>query len=39
MKRYIVLYHDHATLALAVRFAQATLEEATKGMQLWIDWS
>lgn len=37
MRRYIVLYY--APLAVAERFAQATPEEAMKGMQLWIDWS
>ncbi|MVU82067.1 hypothetical protein GPX89_33115 [Nocardia sp. ET3-3] len=37
MKRYIVLYL--APLSVAERFAQATPEEAAKGMRLWADWS
>lgn len=37
MNRYIVLYH--APLAVAERFAQATPEQAAKGMQLWVDWA
>ena len=37
MRRYIVLYH--APLSVAERFAQATQEEAMKGMQLWVDWA
>jgi len=36
MKRYIVLYR--APLSVAERFAQATSEEAAKGMQLWAEW-
>ena len=36
MNRYIVLYS--APLQVAQRFAQATPEEAQKGMQLWFDW-
>jgi hypothetical protein len=36
MGRYIVLYE--APLGVAERFAQATPEEARKGMQLWVDW-
>lgn len=36
MRRYIVLYC--APLAVAERFAQATPEEAMKGMKLWGDW-
>ncbi|MDB4939813.1 MAG: hypothetical protein JWO40_238 [Candidatus Doudnabacteria bacterium] len=37
MQRYIVLYR--APLTVAQRFAQATPEEAMKGMQLWTDWA
>lgn len=37
MRRYIVLYY--APLAVAERFAQATPEEAMKGMKLWVDWA
>jgi len=37
MTRYIVLYH--APLAVAERFAQATPEEAAKGLQMWVDWA
>ena len=37
MQRYIVLYY--APLSVAERFAQATPDEAMKGMQLWIDWA
>jgi hypothetical protein len=37
MGRYIVLYE--APLGVAERFAQATPEEAMKGMQLWVDWA
>jgi len=37
MGRYIVLYY--APLGVAERFAQATPEEAMKGMQLWVDWA
>lgn len=37
MQRYIVLYY--APLSVAERFAQATPEEAMKGMQLWVDWA
>lgn len=37
MGRYIVLYS--APLAVAERFAQATPEEAMKGMKLWVDWA
>lgn len=37
MRRYIVLYH--APLSVAERFAQASPEEAMKGMQLWVDWA
>ncbi len=37
MGRYIVLYD--APLAVAERFAQATPEEAMKGMKLWVDWA
>ncbi len=36
MRRYIVLYQ--APLSVAARFAQATPEEARKGVQLWSDW-
>jgi hypothetical protein len=37
MGRYIVLYE--APLGVAERFARATPEEATTGMQLWVDWA
>ena len=37
MGRYIVSYH--APMAVAERFAQATPEEAAKGVQLWVDWA
>jgi hypothetical protein len=37
MGRYIVLYS--APVGVAGRFAQATPEEATAGMQLWVDWA
>ena len=37
MRRYIVLYQ--APVSVAARFAQATPEEAMKGMQLWVDWT
>ncbi len=37
MKRYVVLYK--APLSVAMRFAQATPEEAQHGMQLWIQWA
>ncbi len=37
MRRYIVLYK--APLSVAQRFAQATPEEAMKGMQLWTAWA
>jgi hypothetical protein len=37
MGRYIVLYS--APVGVAERFAQATPEEATAGMQLWVDWA
>jgi hypothetical protein len=37
MRRYIVLYC--APMAVAERFAQATPEEAMKGMSLWVDWA
>ncbi|MEO5805958.1 hypothetical protein [Devosia sp.] len=37
MGRYIVLYQ--APLSVAERFAQATPEEAMKGMQMWISWA
>ena len=37
MTRYIVLYY--APLAVAERFAQATPEEAMKGMSLWGAWA
>ncbi len=37
MRRYIVLYQ--APLQVAERFAQATPEEAMKGVQHWIDWA
>ncbi|PYE50458.1 hypothetical protein [Deinococcus yavapaiensis] len=36
MRRYIVLYQ--APLTVAERFAQATPEEAMKGVQLWRRW-
>jgi hypothetical protein len=29
----------YAPLSVAERFAQATPEEAMKGMQLWVDWA
>jgi len=35
--KYVVLYR--APLGVAERFAQATLEEALAGMQLWVDWA
>jgi hypothetical protein len=37
MGRFIVLYQ--APLGVAERFAQATPEEASVGMQLWVDWA
>lgn len=37
MTRYIVLYY--APLDVAQRFAQATPEEAAKGLQAWVDWA
>ena len=37
MRRYIVLYQ--APLSVAARFAQATPQEAMKGLQLWSDWA
>lgn len=37
MIRYIVLYY--APLDVAERFAQATPEEAAKGLQMWVDWA
>ena len=36
MHRFIVLYC--APLAVAERFAQATPDEAQRGMQAWVDW-
>ena len=36
MRRHIVLYS--APKSVTERFAQATPEEAQKGLQLWIDW-
>ncbi len=36
MRRYVVLYLAPKTVA--ERFAQATPEEAQKGLQLWLDW-
>jgi hypothetical protein len=37
MHRFIVLYR--APQNVADRFAQATPDEAQRGMQLWIDWA
>jgi hypothetical protein len=36
MKRYVVLYR--APLDVAERFAQASAEEAQRGLQAWTDW-
>lgn len=37
MRRYVVLYLAPRTVA--ERFAQATPEQASQGMQLWADWA
>jgi hypothetical protein len=37
MRRYIILYSAPKTVA--ERFAQATPEQAQKGLQLWVDWA